>query len=770
MATRGTWAGLGLLLLLAALAPARLAAQSITVAANRALRPTAVLLPHTQYWLATDSLDGALVIRDLTVNPVTFAGMVRIEGIEPLERRAESRPALDTVRFDPDGRVVMSVSNGAGHPPLSVEVLGVRGAPGGRIVVTGRDWPLTRVLLVTISPADIYEHRWRSVGYGVQDRVRIDDRQGLAFLADSSAGPVTVAVGFAAPTSGRIQSDATTILVQHRYGPEATVERRHVAALTMVLDPVRDSVGNMHAEIVFGVGNSEREAAQAAGVAAREPVSYATGAPLRVSTPTNDAEVVLAHILGAARPMLDYDGIAGLRNMPAGSYTFLAAFDRDGWYGAITALQLGDPDVVCSEYRLMQRYADSSGAQRHEIWNRLGSRGVYVWTDAWGGHWMGDKDAYEILKGYACYRAGRDRAWLARELPNLRHIARFILATDRDGDGLVEGGSDATYSEMNPLGPDTTYRTEDPYVNALTAWALDRLAELEEAGGGDSAAAWRAAADRIRSAMPALWRPSLQWFAYHALPDGSASWDHYHLQPVDALVFDAVRDSAMASQMASQLLRSEWWDAVERTFYPVPTSESWHDMDSYWRGYGWHVMDFKALHAVFAYGSPAQRRAAWERLAAETGRIVRTNYGRPGERSDNNGLFMFSAGAYLDLLSRGLFGIDEHLDRIEIAPHLDGINDAFTWRLDGWRLADDTLSLAYRPADRAATIRLGARAHKRLTLRFPWLTPQACVTARRGSDVERLTPVFLVDGSAYLDIRGAFEPAAVTVSAAPCGG
>jgi hypothetical protein len=222
--------------------------------------------------------------------------------------------------------------------------------------------------------------------------------------------------------------------------------------------------------------------------------------------------------------------------------------------------------------------------------------------------------------------------------------------------------------------------------------------------------------------------------------------------------------------MVAQVLRSEWWDAAARGFYVVPTSDSWHDMDAYWRGHGWHIMDFKALHAAFVYGSADQRRAAWERLAVEVGRIVRTNYGRPGERSDNNGLFMFSAGAYLDLLSRGLFGVDEHLDRIEIAPHVDGISDDFAWRLDGWRLADDTLTLAYRPADRAATIRLGARTRKRLVLRFPWLVPGSCATVRRGPDTERLTPVFLVDGSAYLDIRGAFDPAELTVSGRPCGG
>ncbi|MBZ5696803.1 MAG: hypothetical protein LAN36_15765, partial [Acidobacteriia bacterium] len=66
-------------------------------------------------------------------------------------------------------------------------------------------------------------------------------------------------------------------------------------------------------------------------------------------------------------------------------------------------------------------------------------------------------------------------------------------------------------SEMSPLSrSDEPYLTEDPYVNALAAYALDRLAELEDeaswrlpaAGLGDSAAAWRDGAARIRAALP----------------------------------------------------------------------------------------------------------------------------------------------------------------------------------------------------------------------------------------------------------------------------
>jgi hypothetical protein len=337
--------------------------------------------------------------------------------------------------------------------------------------------------------------------------------------------------------------------------------------------------------------------------------------------------------------------------------------------------------------------------------------------------------------------------------------------------------SDATYSEMSPLSPQgEPYATEDPYVNALTAYALDRLAELEDAAtltahqAPDSAAQWRTAAARIRVALPQLWRPAMQWFAYHVTPDGTRSWDHFHLQPVDALVFDGVADTAIQSAMVRQVLRPEWWDGAGRGFFTVPNTDPWHDMESYWRGWGWHIMDFKALEAVLRFGSAPQRAAAWRLLSVEADRILRVNYGRPGERGDNNGLFQFSAGAYLDLVARGLFGVDEHVNEVDVAPHVDGIADDFTWRLSGWRIAGDSLAIAYRPADRSATLRLAAFHRTRLALRFPWLAATSCVELRRRTaPVERLQLTLLSDGSGYVDVRGGSGPAELRVAASACG-
>ena len=750
----------------------------LTVVATSAFRPTAVLLPHFQFWVAVDSGAGGAILRDLTIAPVTFTGTVRIEGQQIGARVSEPSPFADSVRFGGDGRVTLLLADSAIRAPLVVQPMGAMNASGGRLVVTAPDWPLHRLLVITIDPADLYEHRWRSVGYGVRDRIRVDDRRSTAFLSDSTVRNTVIAIGMGPGTSGGIRTDASSMMIERRFGDAVGRERRAVGALVFALEPTRDADGGACWELDFALGTSEDDAARALAVVAASPVPVAGAPGPRIATPSPAVDLLLGHVLAADRPMLDYDRIGGLRHTPAGAYTFLAAFDRDGWYGATAAVQLGDAGVVCSEYRLFDRLADPSGAQRHEIWNRLGAGGRYVWTDDWGGRWMGDKDAYQILKGYACYRATRDSTWLVAQLPALRRIARYVLATDADGDGLVEGMSSATYSEMSPLSAqDEPYATEDPYVNALTAYALDRLAELEDAAtrtavqAPDSAAQWRTAAARIRTALPALWRPAMQWFAYHATPDGTRSWDHFHLQPVDALVFDGVADTALQAAMVRQVLRPEWWDGTGRGFFTVPNTDPWHDMASYWRGWGWHIMDFKAMEAVLRFASvPAQHAAAWRLLSVEADRILRVNYGRPGERGDDNGLFQFSAGAYLDLVARGLFGVDEHVDEVDVAPHVDGIADDFTWRLSGWRIAGDSLEVAYRPADRAATLRLAAFHHTRLVLRFPWLAATSCVEIRRGAaPVERLLLTMLSDGSAYVDVRGGFDPAELRVAASACG-
>lgn len=623
---------------------ARLAAQqpapSITVVANPSFRPTGVLLPHFQFFVTVDTAAGGLVLRDLTINPVTFTGTMRIEGVPAGARAPEDAGFADSVRFGGDGQVTLLVADAGSRSPIAIEPRGARTASGGRLAITARSWPFGRGFVVSIEPADLYEHYWRTAGYGVRDRIRIDDRRGLAFLTDTSVAGTVVAMGLGRGTRGTLRTDLTSVVLFRRFGEEVGRERRAVGKLVLVIDPRRDSAGTARAEIVFGVGSTDDEAAQAALAASTEGDEPRFQASPRVRTPSGDLDLALEHLFAAARPMLDWYRLGGYRAVPSGSDGFLGARVSDGWRAGGIALQLGDAGSGCGQYQLFGRYAALTGA----IAGRVDRRGRYLWVDSSTVPSNGEGAAWRLLTGYSCYRATRDSVWLVMELPGLRAIAPTAREAASEGSELL-------------------------------AEALERLAELEDeaAGrwrlpGGENAGVWRSEAARLRSSVPA--------------------------------------------------------EAA---------------------GPGWRA------------------------LVEEAGRTIRTQYGRPSGRADTNGLSMAAAGGLLDRVARGLFGVDEHLDRVEVGPRVDGIADEFVWRLDGWRLGSDSLSVRYRPADHAATIRVGALHRVRLALRFPWLSAQSCVSLQRGFDaIEHPQLVPLSDGAMFVDLRAHFDPAEVTVSAAPC--
>jgi hypothetical protein len=468
---------------LAALPPNRLAAQAIAVVATPAFRPTAVLQPHLRYVVATDSADGTAIVRDLGVPPVTFTGTIRIEGVQPGARAPEATPFADTVRFEPDGRVVMLLADAAGRPPMSVEVIGARGAAAGRLVITAPRFPLGRALLVTIAPADLYDMTGRRLGFGVRDRLRVDDRNGMAYLADSSAGPTTVAIGFGRGAHGRIQPDIATIVRARDFGGAEGRERRQLGALIFAIDPARDEAGTARAEIIFGVGNSEAEANQAARGASTEPPGAPAAALLRLRTPAGEVDLLARHLLAAAGWMLDWDVVGSERAVPA-SASRPAVRAVDAWQGASLALQRGDTAAVCGAYRLVTRATGAAPATRVEVGPRLAATGrILAASDSSDAA----SDAALVLLAYTCYATGHDASLLRQAWPALRAAAARAAR-----DGPAE----------------------------LAAESVDRLGELDDelarlAGGG-----WESSGDSLRaealrlapataSVPAALWRTAV---------------------------------------------------------------------------------------------------------------------------------------------------------------------------------------------------------------------------------------------------------------------
>ncbi|HEY2805994.1 MAG TPA: hypothetical protein VGI92_09070, partial [Gemmatimonadales bacterium] len=162
--------------------------------------------------------------------------------------------------------------------------------------------------------------------------------------------------------------------------------------------------------------------------------------------------------------------------------------------------------------------------------------------------------------------------------------------------------------------------------------------------------------------------------------------------------------------------------------------------------------------------------ALWRAVFAQAQGGIQREYGRLSAGADTGGTSLAAAGNFVGQMAGKVFGINEYLDRVEIAPQLAGIADDQVWSIDGWLLSGgDTLGMIYRPADHAVTLRLSAGPRRRFSVRFPWVTAASCVSVRRGSETERINLIGQTDGSWFFDVRGTFDPAVITLSASACG-
>lgn len=126
---------------------------------------------------------------------------------------------------------------------------------------------------------------------------------------------------------------------------------------------------------------------------------------------------------------------------------------------------------------------------------------------------------------------------------------RLVLALEERADsrGLIDFGGHAQLLEMRSTGWEHVVASP----NAERAWCLRRLADLEDARGGDTAVAagWRKRADDIAAAVCAhLWDEQAGWFrCLH--PDGHVELT-YSIQ-----AFDVMRAGVCTPAMTAALLR-----------------------------------------------------------------------------------------------------------------------------------------------------------------------------------------------------------------------
>lgn len=115
-----------------------------------------------------------------------------------------------------------------------------------------------------------------------------------------------------------------------------------------------------------------------------------------------------------------------------------------------------------------------------------------------------------LIAAANCIRGGQGDRWLTANYDGIRDWAESMLATDKDGNGLVEfsisGNSGIWPDGAPPFRPSNWWDTigfghEDAYANALAYRALHNMAMMAtKAGKPDHAQRYRAAATKLRDA------------------------------------------------------------------------------------------------------------------------------------------------------------------------------------------------------------------------------------------------------------------------------
>ncbi len=144
-----------------------------------------------------------------------------------------------------------------------------------------------------------------------------------------------------------------------------------------------------------------------------------------------------------------------------------------------------------------------------------------------------------LLIAAQAYIAGsKDHRWLATNYSRLRAWADKMLATDHDGNGLIEyslSGNSGSWPAKLKYRPANWWDTigfghEDAYANALAYRALNGMAELaRQSNHPDDRARYRAAAEKLRGAyFKAFYNPATGVLAGWRSADGQLH-DYYFL-------------------------------------------------------------------------------------------------------------------------------------------------------------------------------------------------------------------------------------------------
>ncbi len=347
-------------------------------------------------------------------------------------------------------------------------------------------------------------------------------------------------------------------------------------------------------------------------------------------------------------------------------------FGGDASINSFAMSGTGQGDLVRDgALRFFARYQRADGKITHEISQGAGH---VDWFSYPYPYYHGDTTPFWILAFGEYWRQSDDSALLRELWPNLKRAYQWSLATDTNGDGLMENPSaGAGALEVGDL---QIGILSDVYLSGVWAAALDRIAGMADRVGEPALAA---EARQVRARALAtierkLWMPAEGQYAFALLQDGSVnpSLTAWAATAMAFGVLDETHGAEMASKLASSTISTDWGAR------PLSGASALFDPLHYNNGAVWpFVTGFVAL-AEYRYHNAAAGRFALESIARtgfdqSLGRnpeVISGRFYKPLDTAVPQQFFATSM--VLTPLLRGLLGIevDAPNHRVTIAPHL----------------------------------------------------------------------------------------------------
>jgi glycogen debranching enzyme len=448
----------------------------------------------------------------------------------------------------------------------------------------------------------------------------------------------------------------------------------------------------------------------------------------------------------ATNPSLGTGLVAGFRTSGNSERPgFAWYFGRDALWTSFAINTYGDFDATKTSLSFLKKVQRADGKIPHEISQSAGmipwfSDYIYPWASA-------DATPLYIIAHGDYLRASGDREFTRANWESIRSAYRFALATDTDGNSLIENTKFGHgWVEGGRLHP----AHEEIYQQGLWIEALRSLAMMAGALGIDAKLAEDAKqqADRVRQTVERVyWVDAKQIYAFATnQPRGQAGDEEQNEKnPAVKSRMKELRESKLIDEATVLPAVPMWWGLLDETradrmldrIGGAEMSADWgarilsnkspiYDPLSYHYGSVWPLFTGWASMAAYRYHRPqigydylmANAHLTYDNALGYVTELLSGDFNQAFGRSSHHQIW--SCAMVVTPLVRGLLGLEADAtgNRVKMAPQIPASWDEVT--IKNFRLGDQKWNIAMKksPVDAASGARTLYLSANRLQASF----------------------------------------------------